>query len=76
MALTTNQKLISRMIIQYNGGTAAEMERFAALTDEQALAEIAAFKENQLIALNGDLTSLNAGVAAVTAQIAVLQDNS
>lgn len=72
MALTTNEKTISRMLIQYNGGTAQEMERFAALTDEQALAEIAAYKENQLTALNGDLASLNAGVAAVNAKIAIL----
>ena len=42
MALTDKEKQLARLVVEYNGGTANEQARFAALSDEDARAEIEA----------------------------------
>jgi hypothetical protein len=71
--LTQIEKEIGRKLIQYNGGTAEEMVRFSALTDEAAKVEISDFKTNQLIAINNELNFYQTKLTELNTQKALLE---
>ena len=73
--LTDIEIQYARKIIAFNGGTEEEQLRFRALSDEAARAEIAAWRENQLIAVGDELNFVETKRNELLTKKAFLENN-